>query len=387
MDLLDGAGTIITYLWYGAYLNYAVPFLVILTVVVFFHEMGHYLVARRNGVRIEVFSLCFGPTLFSWKDRAGTRWKIGLLPFGGYVKMFGDSNVISTPDGKGRPLTLEEQKVSFLHKRLGQRTAIVLAGPLANFLLAIVLFAGLFSTVGQPFSAPVVGEVEEGSAAAEGGLQPGDRILSLNGRGIERFEDIQRIVQLGLGEPLTIVVERATAEVTLFATPRVIERTDRFGNTYTVGQLGIRSSGFSYVRHDPFTAVWRAAETTFNFSAMTLKAVGQMIAGTRTTKELRGPLGIAQLSGQVAEGGIESIIFFIGWLSVILGLVNLFPIPILDGGHLLFYAIEAIRGKPLGERAQEYGFRIGLALVLVLMLFATWNDLVHLGVVDLLGAG
>ncbi len=387
MDLLAGAGTVITYLWYGAYLNYAVPFLGILTVVVFFHEMGHYLVARRNGVRIEVFSICFGPTLFSWKDRAGTRWKIGLLPFGGYVKMFGDSNVTSTPDGKSRPLTLEEQKVSFLHKRLGQRVAIILAGPLANFLLAIVLFAGLFSTVGQPFSAPVVGEVEEGSAAAAGGLQPGDRILSMNGRGIERFEDIQRIVQLGLGEPLTIVVERATAEVTLFATPKVIERTDRFGNKYTVGQLGIRSSGRDYVRHDPFTAVWRAAETTFNFTAMTLKAVGQMITGTRTTKELRGPLGIAQLSGQVAEGGIGSIVFFIGWLSVILGLVNLFPIPILDGGHLLFYAIEAVRGKPLGERAQEYGFRIGLALVLVLMLFATWNDLVHLGVGGLLGAG
>ncbi|MFQ5938695.1 MAG: RIP metalloprotease RseP [Alphaproteobacteria bacterium] len=375
MDLLAGV-------W-----NYAIPFLGILTVVVFFHEMGHYLIARWNGVRIEVFSIGFGPALYSWDDRAGTRWKLSLIPLGGYVKMFGDSNVTSTPDGKSRPLTPEEQKISFLHKRLSQRTAIVFAGPLANFLLAILLFAGLFSVVGQPFSVPVVSEVEEGSAAAAGGLQPGDRILSMNGQGIERFEDIQRIVQLGLGEPLMIVVDRNGAEVTLSATPKVIEQTDSFGNIFQVGRLGIRSSGFDYVRHGPLTAIWRGAEATVNFTGVTLKALGQMIAGTRTMKDLGGPLRIAELSGQVAEGGIDSIVFFMAVLSINLGLINLFPIPVLDGGHLLFYAIEAIRGKPLGERAQEYGFRIGLALVLVLILFVTWNDLVHLGVVGLLGAG
>lgn len=363
MDLLS-------FLWTNG-----VAFVFILTVVVFIHEMGHYLIARRNGVRVEVFSIGFGPELFGWQDRAGTRWKVSVLPLGGYVKMFGEHSGAGAGD---RPMTPEEEAVSFPAKSLGQRAAIVVSGPLANFVLAIALLAGLFTFVGQPFTAPIVGVVEEESAAEAGGLQPGDRVLVINGHRIERFEDIQHIVQVGLGEPLTIVVERDGREVTLFATPKVIEHTDRFGNTYEIGRLGIRSGGVNYVRHDPLSAVWHATEAAVNFAGMTLKGLAQMIAGTRSADDLRGPIGILQLSGQVAQMGLVPVIQFMAWLSLALGLINLFPIPVLDGGHLLFYAVEAVLGRPLGARAQEYGLRIGLALVLTLIVFVTWNDLVRL---------
>jgi regulator of sigma E protease len=354
-------------------------FLVVLTVLVFVHELGHYLVARRNGVRVEVFSIGFGPELFGWWDRAGTRWKFSAIPLGGYVKMFGDADAASMP-GQGLPrMTQEEREVSFHHKRLGQRAAIVAAGPIANFLFAIVLFAGLFMTVGQPFTPADVGAVKEGSAAEAAGIRPGDLIVSLDGKQIERFEDVQQIVRGSPGVTMDIVVRRDGRDIALQVTPQLTELQDNFGNRHRVGVLGVtRSGGVEYVQHDPFSAVWRATLETWNVTVGTLQAVGQMIVGARTTEELGGPIRIAQMSGEVASIGIPALVGFMAVLSINLGLINLFPIPVLDGGHLLFYAAEAIRGRPLGQKAQEYGFRIGLALVLTLMVFATWNDIVRL---------
>jgi len=359
-------------------LGYIIPFLVVLTVLVFVHELGHYLVARRNGVRIEVFSIGFGPEIFGWYDRAGTRWKLSAVPLGGYVKMYGDADASSLPSGSLDAMSLEDREFSFHHKRLGQRVAVVAAGPVANFIFAIVLLAGLFSTVGQPFTPADVGQVQPGSAAEQGGIKPGDTIATIDGRQIDRFEYVQQAVALNNGTPMAIVVRRDGRDVSLDVTPQMTERTDRFGNVHRIGLLGIGRSGVEYVRHNPATAVVRAAEETWNLSAGTLKAIWQMIVGARTTDELGGPLRIAQMSGEVAQGGFVAIVWFMAVLSVNLGLINLFPIPVLDGGHLLFYVAEAIRGRPLGKRAQEYGFRIGLALVLTLMVFATWNDLMHL---------
>jgi regulator of sigma E protease len=363
-------------------LGIIIPFLVVLTVLVFVHELGHYLVARRNGVRIEVFSIGFGPELFGWFDRAGTRWKLSAIPLGGYVKMFGDSDASSMPSGAIHEMSEQDRSVSFHHKRLGQRAAVVAAGPAANFLFAIVVLAGLFATIGQPFTPPDVGQVQPNSAAEQGGFKPGDTILRIDGQKIERFEDVQQAVRLNDGSPMHIVVKRDDKDVELTVTPQQQQITDRFGNVHRVGLLGIGRSGVDYVRRDPASAVLRAAEETWSLSAGTLTAVWQMIIGARTTDELGGPLRIAQMSGEVAQGGIVSLISFMAVLSINLGLINLFPIPVLDGGHLLFYAAEAIRGKPLGQKAQEYGFRIGLALVLTLMVFATWKDLVHIGIVE-----
>lgn len=360
----------------GGLPHYLISFLVILSVLVFVHELGHFSVARRCGVRVEVFSIGFGPELFGVTDRHGTRWKFSALPLGGYVKMFGHAETIVDPDGTERPMTPEERQVAFHFKPLAQRAAVVLAGPLANFAFAIVVLAGLFAIYGQPYSSTEIGEVMEGSAAAEAGLQPGDRILSLNGQAIQRFEEVAGIVQLGLGEPLTIVVERDGAPITIEAQPTIIKETDGFGNTHEIGRLGITSSGQSEVIHyDPLTATWQAVQQTYGLAAGTLKAVWQMIVGTRSSEEIGGVLRIAKMSGDVAQVGFAQAVFFAALLSVNLGLINLFPVPMLDGGHLAFYAIEALRGRPLGARAQEWGFRIGLALVLALFVFATRNDL------------
>jgi regulator of sigma E protease len=365
----------------------AIWFVVILTVLVFVHEFGHYLIARWNRVRVEVFSIGFGPELFGWWDRAGTRWKFSTIPLGGYVKMFGDSDASSAlPTAGLARLSPAEREVSFHYKRLGQRAAIVSAGPIANFLFAILVLAVLFMTYGQPFTPPEVGQVQPGSAAEQGGVLPGDTILSIDGRTVQRFEDIQQAVRLNPNVPMTIVVRRDGQEKTLNVTPSRTELSDRFGNRYEIGLLGIARSGVEYTRRDPATAVVQAGTETWNLTVGTLQAIWQIVKGTRATDELGGPLRIAQMSGEVAQGGIVAVLWFMAVLSINLGLINLFPVPVLDGGHLLFYAAEALRGKPLGQRAQEYGFRIGLALVLTLMVFATWNDLVHLGIGSLFKA-
>jgi regulator of sigma E protease len=363
-------------------LTYVVPFLLVLTVLVFVHEFGHFAIARWNGVRVETFSIGFGPELFGWYDKRGTRWKFSAIPLGGYVKMFGDSDPSSgLPIADLSQLPERDRQVSFHGKRLGQRVAIVAAGPLANFVFAFVVLAFLFMTYGQPFTPATVGQVQKDSAAAAAGIRPGDRIVSINGQKIDSFEDVQQAVRLDPGLPLTIVVARDGRDLALHATPQRTEFTDRFGNRYEVGLLGISRRGVDYLRRGPGTAVLQAGAEVWNLSSSTLQAVWQMVIGLRGTGDLGGPLRIAQLSGEVVQGGAVAFTWFLAVLSINLGLINLFPVPVLDGGHLLFYAAEAVRGKPLGQKAQEYGFRIGLALVLTLMVFATWNDLVHLRIV------
>jgi regulator of sigma E protease len=349
-------------------------FLVILTVLVFVHEFGHYLIARWNGVRVEVFSIGFGAELFGWRDRAGTRWKFSMIPLGGYVKMLGDSDPTSgLPISDLGNLSVAEQAGAFHTKRLGQRAAVVTAGPAANFLFAIVVLAALFMAYGRPLTPPEVGQVQADTAAARGGIRPGDVILRIDGQKISRFEDVQQAVRDKAGVPLKIVVERADRQLTLDVTP---------GERDHIGFLGISHRGVKYVKQDPGRAIAGAASETWHLTAATVQAMWQMVMGTRGTGELGGPLRIWQMSGQVAEAGWAAKIWFVAVLSINLGLINLFPVPVLDGGHLLFYAAEAVRGRPLAPRTQEYGFRIGLALVLTLMVFATWNDLVHLRIVE-----
>ncbi|MDE1147728.1 MAG: RIP metalloprotease RseP [Azospirillaceae bacterium] len=360
--------------------TYGGTFLLVLTVLVFVHEFGHYYVARRNGVRVEVFSIGFGPEIWGFNDRAGTRWKFSIIPLGGYVKMFGDADATSRPGQEVRQMTPEERDVSFFHKRVGQRAAIVAAGPAANFLFAIVVLSLLFMFYGQPFTPATIQQVVPDSAAAQAGVQAGDRVVEMGGHTIDRFEDLMQVVAMNPGVELDVKVVRDNAPLDLKVTPRAVESEDRFGNKHRIGQLGVIRGQDEYHRRDPLTAVWQAGRETWTLVSGTLEAVGQMIAGTRGTEELGGPLRIAQMSGQVAQSGLVPIIWFMTILSVNLGLINLFPVPMLDGGHLMYYGLEALRGRPLGERAQEYGFRIGLALVLSLMIFATWNDLIHFGV-------
>jgi len=363
-------------------LGYIVPFLIVLTILVFVHELGHYLIARWNKVRIEVFSIGFGPELFGWTDRAGTRWKISALPFGGFVKMFGEGDVIPNAEAETRALSAAERDESFKHKRLPQRAAVVVAGPAANFIFAAIAFALVFATAGQSVTQPIVGQIVPDSAAAAAGLKPGDKFISVDRTRISRFEQIQQIIGLNTGTAIPIVVQRDGKEVDLRATPKIVTDTDRFGNQHKIARLGVEAKTGALVRLDPATAVWRGIGQTWNITAGTLQAVWQMVVGRRSGDELSGPVGIVRMSGEVASGGVIALIDFMAVLSVNLGLINLFPIPVLDGGHLLFYAAEAIKGKPLGQRAQEYGFRLGLALVLTLMVFATWNDFARLHIVE-----
>ncbi|MBF0560433.1 MAG: RIP metalloprotease RseP [Alphaproteobacteria bacterium] len=362
------------------------PFLLVLTIVVFVHEMGHFLVARWNGVRIDTFSIGFGPELIGWTDRRGTRWKLSLMPLGGYVKMFGDADAASATADTTREMTSEERAVSFQHKRLLQRAAIVVAGPLANVIFAIVVFTVMFATIGEPIIPPVVGEVVAGSAADAGGVRAGDRIVQIDGHSISQFGDIQRLVLLSSGGVMTVAVDRGGKSYTLSVTPRMAQVTDNFGNVHRSPLLGIKVSGALQlmVRHGPWKALTAALKQTYDVGEGALVSMGQMIAGTRGADDLGGPLRIAQFSSQAARNGAANFITFVAFLSINLGLINIFPVPLLDGGHLLFYAIEGLRGRPLAERTQEFGLKVGMILVMSLMVFATWNDLIHMKVLDYL---
>jgi len=360
---------------------YILPFLVLLTILVFVHEMGHYSVARWFGVTVETFSIGFGRAIYSWKDKSGTQWKIGWLPLGGYVKFLGDEDPSSVRKSEEK-IVLADGESLFHDQPLYARAAVVAAGPAANFLFAIAILAIVFATVGQSFTPPVVDDVIPDTAASRAGLQSGDRIIQIDGQSIERFEELQIIIATSPGIALEVLVEREGSTLPMTVIPGSRTFTDRFENVQERGFLGVSRGGRAHVKHGPVAAVWYATRETYRLSVLTLKNVWRMIVGTRPADELRGIIGIAQMSGQAAQMGFESILGLTVIISIGLGLINLFPIPVLDGGHLVFYAYEAVFRRPLGEKAQEFGFRIGLVLVITLMLFALWNDLVRLDVFE-----
>jgi regulator of sigma E protease len=367
----------------GGLIGYVVPFLFVLTIVVFFHELGHFLMARWCGIKVLVFSVGFGPEIAGFYDRYATRWKISAIPLGGYVKFFGDENAASAPDqSAAATMTEAEKKDSFQFQPVGSRALVVAAGPVANFVLAIAIFAGIFMTVGKQTTSARVDTVQAGSAAQAAGFKPGDLVLTINGEKIESFSDMQRIVSISAGAPLTVEVERDNAQVTLKAVPQLKEIKDNFGNVHRLGVLGISRSmapgDIKTERAPPLRAIVMGAQETWFVVDRTMSYISGVFTGREAADQLGGPIRIAQVSGQVATAGFAPLIHLTAVLSVSIGLLNLFPIPLLDGGHLLFYAIETIRGRPLSERAQELGFRIGLAIVLMLMIFATFNDILHL---------
>ncbi len=362
--------------------QYAVPFFFVLTILVFFHEFGHYWVARRNGVRVEVFSIGFGPEIFGFNDKAGTRWRFSAIPLGGYVKMFGEGFAQDEPE---QELSDEDKKVSFHHKRLGQRAAIVAAGPIANYILTIVLWTGLFATVGFPMLLAGVGTVQPDSAAAVAKLKTGDQIVAINNKKISSFDDLKKIVSSSPGVELSLEIIRDGSRLTKKATPKLHSIVGEGGVKRDIGLLGVSPDPKqqSYERQNPIYAVWMAAERSVLLTGKILGYLGDMITGKKSADELGGPLRIAQISGQVAQGGIVIFINFLAVLSLNLGLINLFPIPVLDGGHLVMYGAEALRGRPLSQKIQDYSFRLGFVMVMSLIVFATWNDLVnHLKVIE-----
>jgi regulator of sigma E protease len=363
--------------------GYIIPFLFVLTVVVFFHELGHFLVARWAGVKVLTFSLGFGPELAGFNDRHGTRWKISAVPLGGYVKFFGDDSEASTPSSDALARMSEEERAgSFHHKGVGPRAAIVAAGPIANFILAIVIFTGLFTFYGKPSTSARVDKIEVGSAAAAAGFQVGDVVTAIDNQPIDSFSDMQRIVGVGAGEQLSFTIKRGDSIVQLTGTPELKEVKDPFGNAHRIGVLGITRAtspgDVTTERVNPAAALWLGVKETWFVIDRTMAYIGGVFTGREAADQVGGPLRIAQISGQVASIGLAALIHLAAVLSISIGLLNLFPVPLLDGGHLLFYAFEAVRGRPLSERAQEMGFRIGLGLVLMLMVFATYNDILHL---------
>jgi len=355
-------------------------FLLVIGPLIFIHELGHYLAGRAFGVKADAFSIGFGREILGWTDKRGTRWKIGWMPFGGYVKFAGDMNPASTPTREWLMLPPEERAKTFQSKPVWQRFLIVLAGPMANFLFAVVVFAAVFSLHGELRTPPVVSQVVPGSAAAAAGIRAGDRIAMIAGQDVDRFEDIVEIVRLRPGEPLAVDVERGAERLHLIVTPGVRVEKDRFGNVFRIGMLGVASGARVIVPLRPHQVAGAAVRETVSSVRMMIDTLAQVITGRRSASELGGPLRIAQFSGQVASIGWFEVVMFMTMISINLGFINLLPVPLLDGGHLFFYAIEAVRRRPLTPMAQEWAFRSGLALLLTMMVFVTMNDLSSFGV-------
>ncbi len=361
---------------------WAIPaFLFVLTLVVFFHELGHFLVGRWCGVKVEAFSVGFGPELFGFTDRKGTRWRFALLPLGGYVKFHGDAGAASTPDTQAlAAMPKAERDVSFHGQPVWKRAAIVAAGPIANFLLAIVIFAGTFYVYGRSIILPRVAAVQEGSVAAAAGFLPGDYVLSIDGRAVRSFGDLSKIIAASAETQLSFEIDRGGVRKVIAATPERKDVKTPFGN-HRVGRLGVQASNLATdIRTESYglgESVSMAVDETWYVVERTGAYVGGLFRGKETVEQISGPLRIAEVSGAVARIGLDALLGLAAIISISIGLINLAPVPLLDGGHLMFYAIEALRGRPLSERSQEYGFRVGLALVLMLMLFATSNDLLH----------
>lgn len=359
-----------------------VPFVFVLSTVIFFHEFGHFIVGRLCGVKVDAFSLGFGPELLHYTDRLGTRWRLGLLPLGGYVKFHGDANGASMADAEELAAMPDaERAVSFAGQKVWKRAAIVVAGPLANFVLAIAIFTGIFYVHGRGVLAPQIGKVVATSAAQAAGFAPGDMVVSIGGTKIDSFEDMQRIVQTSSNKPLAFVVDRKGKEITLVATPQRRELKTPFGTTRT-GVLGVEANSSAanwHVQHYGIIDSTRLAtgETWFIIQ-QTGSYIGGLFTGRESTDQLSGPIRIAEVSGQMAKIGFAALLNLAAVLSISIGILNLVPIPLLDGGHLFYYAIEAVRGRALNEGVQQMGFKIGLTLVAGLMILATYNDILRL---------
>jgi regulator of sigma E protease len=369
------------YVW--GLLGYLAPFVFVLTIVVFFHELGHFLVGRWCGVKVDAFSIGFGPEIAAFTDRSGTRWRFAWIPLGGYVKFHGDPNGASAGVIEGAEnMPPEERKVSFFAQPVWKRAAIVFAGPAASFLLGIAIFAVSFYAGGRTSLAPVIEKVRPGDPADVAGLKSGDIIISINGQNIKTWNEMQRTVQAASDQRLTFVVQRAKRDETVEVTPKRRDLNTPFG-VHRVGLIGVepKIGPDAWVKESfslPQSVGMGFSETGFIIERTVSYIVG-LIAGRESTDQISGPIRIAEISGEFAKVGFSALFHLAAVLSVSIGLLNLLPIPMLDGGHLLFYAVEAIKGRPISERNQELGFRVGLGLVMALMLFATFNDILHVG--------
>ena len=366
-------------------LSYILPFVVLILIVVFIHEYGHYYFAKKYGVGVTDFSIGFGQEIFGWNDKSGTRWKICWIPLGGYVKFFGDRNVYSQADHKEilEKYNEEEQKKLFILKPLYQRTLIVFGGPLANFLLALVIFFSIYTFVGKDFTPAVINEVQKDSPAMTGGLKQNDVILEIDGNKVESIMDVSKFITMSTDEIIDFKVKRSYDELILKIKPNIVPGEDNLGNKLNKRIVGIKLGAYNneinHVKLGPAQAIYHAAHEVYYVGVSSLKYIGAMIFGKADTSQLGGPIRIAKISGQVAEFGVLAFISMMAYISISLGLVNLFPIPKLDGGHLMFYAFEKVLGRPLSQKTQEGFFRIGLFLLISLMFFTTFNDLKDLG--------
>ena len=366
-------------------LSYIIPFFVLILVVVFIHEYGHYYFAKRFGVGVTDFSIGFGKELFGWNDRSGTRWKFCLIPLGGYVKFFGDRNVYSQTDQEKilKHYNNEDKNKLFVLKPLYQRALIVFGGPLANFLLAIFIFFSIFTFSGKDFTPAVINEVIKNSPAMVAGLKNDDIVISVDGNEVKSIMNVSKFITMSTGEFINFTVQRSNKDLTFKVKPNVVETEDNLGNKIKKRMIGIKLGAYNnevnHVKLGPVKALFYAVNEVYYVSTSSLKYIGAMITGTGDSSQLGGPIRIAKISGQVAEYGILPFISMMAYISISLGLINLFPIPMLDGGHLMFYGIEKVLGRPLSQKVQEGFFRIGMFLLLSLMFFTTFNDLKDLG--------
>ena len=366
-------------------LSYIIPFIILILIVVFIHEYGHYYFAKKYGVGVTDFSIGFGQEILGWNDKSGTRWKICWIPLGGYVKFFGDRNVYSQSDHREilEKYSEEEQQKLFTLKPLYQRSLIVFGGPLANFLLAIVIFFSVYTFVGKDFTPAVINEVQKDSPAMVGGLKQNDIILEIDGNKVESIMDVSKYITMSTDEIIDFKVKRSYDEIILNIKPEMVNTEDNLGNSIKKRIVGIKLGAYNneinHVKLGPAQAILHAVNEVYYVSISSLKYIGGMIVGKADTSQLGGPIRIAKISGQVADIGVLAFISMMAYISISLGLVNLFPIPMLDGGHLMFYAFEKVLGRPLSQKTQEGFFRIGLFLLLSLMFFTTFNDLKDLG--------
>ena len=368
--------------------DFILPFIVLILVVVFIHEYGHYYFAKKYGVGVTDFSIGFGKEIFGWNDKSGTRWKICWIPLGGYVKFFGDRNVFSQADQEKilEKYDEEDRQKLFVLKPLYQRVLIVFGGPLANFLLALVIFFSIYTFVGKDFTPAVINEVQEDSPAMVGGLKQNDIILEIDGNEVQSIMDVSKYITMSTSDFIDFKVKRSYEELLLQIKPDTVLSEDNLGNKLNKRIVGIKLGAYNneinHVKLGPAKAIYHAAREVYYVSVSSLKYIGGMIVGKADTSQLGGPIRIAKISGQVAEFGVLAFISMMAYISISLGLVNLFPIPLLDGGHLMFYAFEKALGRPLSQKTQEGFFRIGIFILISLMFFTTFNDLKDLGLLN-----